>query len=440
MKEHTVKIEKMAFGGAGLGHVNGKVCFVPFSAIGDTVRVRITSERKSYLEGDLIELVEPSPQRTVPKCPIFGLCGGCDWQHIEYAAQLKAKEDIFAEILWRTGRVERDRIEPIAEAPDQYGYRSRIQLKIRFADGKNHIGFFKAGSHYVVDLPGLCAISSKPVNESYMDILELMKDFPESDKIPQVDISSGDDGVNLLIFHYIGEKRSDIISFLRENGDMLRHVGGVFLQSGRKASIEKVYGTDCIHYTITESIFSGMAPMRLQTSRGGFSQVNFRQNNVLIEKVLQWARSCGKERVLDLYCGNGNFSLPLARYADHVIGYEEYEQSVKDAICNRDNHRLTNAGFEAIDSVHGVRQLIETGETFDVVILDPPRTGAAEVVKLIPLLHPGKILYISCDPPTLARDAAFLRKMNYEVVRSLPVDMFPQTYHIESITLFEMSL
>ncbi len=429
----------MAFGGSGLGHVNGKVCFVPFTAVGDTVRVRIRSERKSYLEGDTIEIVEPSLQRTIPKCPIFGTCGGCDWQHIEYAAQLKAKEDIFAEILWRTGRVERERIAPIAKAPDPYGYRSRIQLKIRFANGENHVGFFKKGSHYVVDLPGSCAISSKPVNESYADILGLMKDFPEPDKIPQIDVSSGNDGVNIIIFHYIGERRSDIISYLRENGKRLRHVGGMFLQCGRKSSIEEVYGSDCIYYTITESIFDGFGPMRLQSSRGGFSQVNYRQNEMLVKTVLHWVRPRGNERVLDLYCGNGNFSLPLARYSNRVIGYEEYEQSIDDAIINRDNQGLTNAEFEAVDSVEGVRKLIEAGETFDVAILDPPRTGAADVVKLVPLLRPGKIIYISCDPPTLARDAAILRKMDYEVTRSLIVDMFPQTYHIESITLFEKS-
>jgi 23S rRNA (uracil1939-C5)-methyltransferase len=427
----------MAFGGAGIGHVDGKVCFVPFTAVGDKARVRIRSERKSYVEGNIIEILEPSPLRTIPRCPVFGTCGGCDWQHIEYAAQLKAKENIFAEILWRTARVEGERIAPIAGAPDCYGYRSRIQLKVRFAKGENHIGFFMAGSHYVVDIPGLCAISSEPVNRTYGELCEILKKFTEPDKIPQIDVSSGDDGVIILIFHYIGEKRSEIIDFLRENGNRLHHVGGVFLQSGRKNTIEKVYGLEAIHYTIPESVFNGLASMRLQTSRGGFSQVNYRQNDVLLETVLQWVRPCGKERVLDLYCGNGNFSLPLARYANHVIGFEEYEQSIKDAICNRDGNRLANAGFEAVDSVEGVRKLIDAGERFDVVILDPPRTGAAEVVKLIPFLRPEKIIYISCDPPTLSRDMSHLRKMRYDVVKSLPVDMFPQTYHIESVTLVE---
>ena len=165
--------------------------------------------------------------------------------------------------------------------------------------------------------------------------------------------------------------------------------------------------------------------------------MNFSQNNVMIDTVLKWVHPCGNERILDLYCGNGNFSLPLARCARQVVGLEEYEQSIMDAARNRDENRLRNAGFEAVDSVAGVKKLIEAGEKFDVVLLDPPRAGAAEVVRLIPSLRPQKIVYISCDPPTLGRDIAYLKKLNYDVVKSRPVDMFPQTYHIESVTLLE---
>lgn len=427
----------MAFGGAGIGHLDGKVCFVPLTATGDTARIRIKTEKKSYIEGAVIEIMEPSTLRTTPKCPVFGTCGGCDWQHIEYSAQLKAKEDIFAEILWRTARVERERIGPIAGAGDPYGYRSRVQLKMRYAQGENHIGFFMPGSHYVIDIPGMCAISSEAINRTYGELCEIMNEFPEPDKVPQIDVSSGDDGVIILIFHYIGENQAEIIDFLKVNGSRLRHVGGIFLQSGRKSSIEKVYGIEAIQYEIPESVFRGHAPMRMKTRRGGFSQVNFRQNSVLIDTVLNWVSPDGNERVLDLYCGNGNFSLPLARFAGHVTGLEEYDQSIGDAIFNRDRNGLTNAAFESVDSARGVRKLVDAGEMFDVVILDPPRAGAAEVAKLIPYLYAGKIIYVSCDPSTLARDIACLKKAGYEVVKSRPVDMFPQTYHIESVTLLE---
>ena len=427
----------MAFGGSGVGHVDGKVCFVPFAAVGDTVRIRIKTEKKSYSEGTVHEIVSPSPFRADPECPIFGTCGGCDWQHLEYGAQLKAKEDIFAEILWRTARVERNLIMPIVGAQEPYGYRSRVQLKMHRANGNNHIGFFMAGSHYVVDIPGRCAISCEPINVTYRELCEILNDFPDPERLSQIDVSAGDDGNIILVFHYIGEKITEVIDFLEKNGHGLSRVKGVFLQRGRKKSIVTVYGTENISYTIPESVLHGLSPMQLHTSRGGFSQVNYRQNHVLIGTLLEWARLSGNERVLDLYCGNGNFSLPLARYSGQVLGYEEYEQSIMDADYNRDKNKLPNARFQPADSVAGLKKLAEAGETFDVVILDPPRAGAAEAVKLIPLLSPEKIIYISCDPPTLARDIACLKKSMYEVVKSRPVDMFPQTYHIESVTMLE---
>jgi 23S rRNA (uracil1939-C5)-methyltransferase len=427
----------MAFGGAGLGHVDGKVCFVPYTAVGDTVSIRIKTEKKSFSEGVVDEIITPSPLRAEPLCPIFGTCGGCDWQHMEYGAQLKAKEDIFAEILWRTARVERSLIMPIVGAQEPYGYRSRVQLKMRRANGMNHIGFFIAGSHYVVDIPERCAIACEPINVTYRELRDLLSDFPEPGKLPQIDVSAGDDGNTILVFHYIGERHAEVIEFLARNGHGLSHVKGVFLQCGRKKSIIKVYGTESISYTIPASVFRDLTEMCLHTSRGGFSQVNYRQNHVLIGTLLEWLRPSGKERVLDLYCGNGNFSLPLARYSREVVAFEEYEQSITDANRNRDGNRLPNARFHSVESVAGVKKLLEAGETFDVVILDPPRTGAAEAVRLITGLHPEKIIYISCDPPTLARDIACLKKHEFEIVKSLPVDMFPQTYHIESITMLE---
>ncbi len=435
VSECIVTIEKMAFGGAGVAHVGGKVCFVPFTAVGDTVRIGIESEKKSFLKGKVIEIVEPSPCRVIPECPVFGRCGGCDWQHMKYNAQLEAKEEIFAEILWRIGRVERTLIESIAAAPDPYGYRSRVQLKMRRVNNENHIGFFMTGSHFVVKLPDGCAISSGPINKIFLELREMMDIFPEPGKIPQIDISVGDNGKIILIFHYIGEKQREVISFLNDESNRLCGVDGIFVQSGRKSSIKKVYGAESITYSVKASELDGMSPLHLHTSRGGFSQVNYSQNNVLIDTALQWLRPCGKEHVLDLYCGNGNFSLPLSRLCSKVTGFEDFGQSIKDAECNKVKNNLLNAEFEATDVVAGVEKLIDAGEKYDIVLLDPPRIGAAEAVKLIPSLCPEKILYISCDPTTLARDISVLKKLRYEVVKSRPVDMFPQTYHTESLTL-----
>jgi 23S rRNA (uracil1939-C5)-methyltransferase len=303
--------------------------------------------------------------------------------------------------------------------------------------GVIHLGFFKPGSHYVVDIPLGCAISSPSINKTLRELRAVLTGFPEPEMLPQIDITSGDEGDVLIIFHYIGVDRDKISDFLNTHRYRLSLVKGIFLQCGRKNSILSVCGHETFSYYVPDKIYKGFPGMCLSTSRGGFSQVNYRQNNALIDLALQWVQPGGEDRILDLYCGNGNFSLPMARYAAEVTGFEEYEQSIRDAEGNRLSNKVANARFECIDSVKGLKKLAASGETFPVIILDPPRTGAAEAVQLIPLLKPAKILYISCDPPTLARDISNFRKFSYVVTKSRPVDMFPQTYHIESVTLLE---
>ncbi|MRR34183.1 23S rRNA (uracil(1939)-C(5))-methyltransferase RlmD [bacterium] len=435
MREELLEIEKLAFGGAGLGRVGGKVCFVPFTAPGDTVRVRITSEKKSYQEGTLLECLATSPDRTTPPCGVFGACGGCCWQHLPYDSQLKAKQEIFTEILSRGARVGPEVIKPILAAPSPYGYRSRVQLKVRSVGGELHAGFYRQGSHFVVDIPGICFIANELVNRIYGTLLPLLERFPEPRSVPQIDVATGDDGDALLLFHYIGEKPDEAAAWLEQTIPGAVPVSGVFLQSGRKATLRKVWGDERVTYSVPAGLVPGFQGMKLSFRCGGFSQVNYRQNLALIETVLAWAELTGSEKVLDLFCGNGNFSLPLAQYCAEVTGLEDFEQSIEDAVRSSVINGVSNVRFLCRDSAAGLKELADQGERFDVVILDPPRTGALEAVRLIPALEPEKVLYVSCDPPTLARDLAELAKHGYAVVASRAVDMFPQTYHIESVTL-----
>lgn len=434
VREETLRIDTMTFGGAGLGRIDGKVCFVPFAVAGDRVRVRIVTEKKSYLEGRLLACLEPSPDRIAPPCPVFGDCGGCCWQQMPYDIQLKAKEEIFCEILMRATRIDRDRIQPIVPAPEPYGYRSRMQFKMRHAGGALVLGFYRQGSHYVIDAPR-CAIANERINGIFMALRSILVAFPEPDKIPQIDVATGDAGDAIVLFHYLGTEPERIAQWLAREIPGTLPVTGVFLQQGRKSTISTVWGNERVAYSLPAELVPGFSEMTLSFRCGGFSQVNYRQNCALVEQALHWAGLKGTERVLDLFCGNGNFSLPLARYCAEVIGYENFDQSIADAITNSRRNGIANCRFFAADSAAGVRELAERGETFDLVLLDPPRTGAREVVDLIPRLNPEKIIYISCDPPTLARDLSSLQKNGYEILASRPVDMFPQTYHIESITV-----
>lgn len=435
MQQHTVTIEKLSFGGAGFGHCNGKACFVPFTAPGDVVSIDVVADKKSFITAKMKKLTEPSPFRTEPPCPVFGECGGCHWQHIPYDVQLSEKQHIFTELLVRFASVRAELVQPILAAPSPFYYRARVQLKVHFAGGNVHVGFFRAGSHFVIDVPGQCAIAHPVINALIAQLQEFLSIFPEPGRIPQVDIATGDDGKSLVILHYIGGNLDRVLQFALQKRSLLGSVTSLWLQSGRKSTLTRVEGYDFLSYTVPTD--SGASSVRLKFSSGAFSQVNLRQNLELINIVQEWARITGNERILDIYCGNGNFSIPLASRAAEVFGMEDYEPSVRDANDNCVANGIGNAVYTCADAASGVRRLIGEAKCFDIIILDPPRSGAKDVVGLLTHLRPKAVIYISCDPATLARDIGIMREGGLDVVMTRPVDMFPQTYHLESVTLLQ---
>jgi 23S rRNA (uracil1939-C5)-methyltransferase len=434
MTEALVTIERMCYGGAGFGRVAGKACFVPFTAPGDRARVRIVREKRSYLEAELLELESSSPLRVEPPCPFFGSCGGCDWQHLPYEEQLKQKGEIFAGNLSRIGRVEGDFLLPVAGSPKQYGYRSRIQLKVALKKGTLSLGFFRTGSHEVIDLGSVgCAISDPLLNRIYFEFRAQLPRCPDLAAISQIDLSLGDDGDSIAIVHYSGKNPAKLMERLAAARRELPSVHGLFLRCGAKGKLERIFGIDSLSYAIPADLVPGSAEMRLRFGRGGFSQVNYLQNLELVRTVWQWGGFSGTERVLDLFCGNGNISLPIAPYVAEVVGVEGYAPSIEDARANAAANGIANATFLVSDALKAVRHLDRQGDRFDLVILDPPR-GGAEGAGEIATLKPDKIIYVSCDPATLSRDLAQICEKGYRVTRSKPVDMFPQTYHLESVT------
>ena len=436
MSEAEVTIERMCYGGAGFGRLEGKACFVPFTAPGDRARIRIVKEKRSFLEGELLDLPSPAHLRVAPACPLFGSCGGCNWQHLPYAEQLKQKSEIFGESLRRIGRVAGDCLLPAAASEQQYGYRSRIQLKLSRKGGAAALGFFKGGSHEVVDAPGGCAIAHPLLNLIAGEFRALLPGLPELAAVNQIELAVGDDGESVAVLHLDGKDPAPLSLALGAARGELPSVSGLFLRLGAKSRIEKVFGVESLSYRIPAGFFPGSRPMTLRFGRGGFSQVNYPQNLRLIRSVFDMAALTGSERVLDLYCGNGNISVPIAPFAARLVGVEGYAPSIDDAVANAALNGVGNASFQVSDAALAVRRLAARGERFDLVILDPPRSGA-EAVGEIARLAPKSIVYVSCDPPTLSRDLALLGDQGYRVVGSQPVDMFPQTYHLESVTLLK---
>ncbi len=430
-----VSIDRMAYGGAGVGRYEGKACFVPLTAPGDRAEIRIVREKPSYLEGRLCGLVDCSSQRVDAPCPVFGDCGGCNWQHLAYQAQLDAKHAIVSDMLWRFGRIDPACIDRVVSSPEEYGYRARVQFKVRSLPDGVHIGFYRTGSHFVVASPGCCRIASPVINRILSELPQLVASLHDADRVPQIDISVGESSGAILIIHYLGADLQglfDRLLTLRSTG----LVTGLFVQRGRKETLTKVFGDDRLSYRVPTGS-AASEEMELTFGRGGFSQVNYHQNKRLVQTVCEWSDLSGTERVLDLFCGNGNFTLPLSRHASYLLGIEGYAPSLHDARYNAGMTRAGNVEFRCGDAATLVNELAASGEAFDLIVMDPPRTGAKELLQGMVKLAPQRIIYVSCDPATLARDAGTLARHGFRAVSCRIHDMFPQTYHVETVTLLE---
>lgn len=427
-------IDKLAFGGAGFGRVDGKACFVPYTAPGDRVEIRVVKSKSSYLEGVLQKVETPAPCRVTPPCPVFGICGGCHWQHVDAEAQCQQKEQIFAETMWRMARIERDQIRPLLAAESPYAYRQRIQLKAYYSGEALFLGFYQSGTHHVVDLKDGCAIARPELNRAMGEVRGIILSSPEPRKIPQVDLSVGEDGMVTALVHYIGTAGGEMHSYLAGLEGKLQQIAAICLQGGRKESIKSVFGPQLLGYTLTDGAGRELA---LSYSADSFSQINFSQNRRIVDAVLAWTAERSVGTLLDLFCGNGNFSLPLASLVGSVVGMEAYARSIELARHNARENGIAHATFLCEDAAAGVSRLAGGGETFDLILLDPPRSGADTVVRNLHRLQPRYLVYVSCDPPTLGRDLALLQKSGFRVECIQPVDMFPQTYHLESVSFLQ---
>lgn len=434
MKLAELTIERLAFGGSGVGRIEGKVCFVPFSAPGDRLMVKLLKEHRSWLEGELVELLEPSAQRTVPLCPAFGQCGGCDWQHIDYAVQAASKGAILSETLQRVGKLTDPPLGQTMAAANPYGYRARAQFKLHRAPDGLKAGFYRRGSRFVIDLPQGCPVVTEAINSTLMRLKLLLEKLPDADRVPQISIEQGDQGCYAIV-HYIGNEPQQLVALLASNQSSLE-LAGLFLQSGRKDTLLPIFGEQRVTYGVP----AGDRELILGYGIGGFSQVNRQQNRAMIERVRQLVRPVADGRLLDLYCGNGNFSLPLADLFAEVVGIEGYQPSIASAVDNSRQVRVNNSTFRCADVAAVMQRLTASGERFAAVLLDPPRSGALEAVKLLPLLEAQQIVYVSCDPGTLARDLAILiNQGGYRLETAVPLDMFPQTGHLETIACLTRS-
>lgn len=420
-------IEAVAYGGNGIGHYCGKVVFVPFVAPGDHVRCRIVQQKKRYSEATVEEIISSSTRRIKPACPVFGLCGGCQWQHLDYQEQCVWKERIFRDFVVRKLGADPEVVLPIMPSCHQWEYRSRVQFKCLNTPAGLQVGFYRRGSHFVVPVSH-CPVIHPALNRARELFRAWIDKTPWAGQVPQIDLAVDYGGRVRAVVHCLSgdlDALSRHLKPLAEEADF-----ALFVQSGRKENLLHVCGP-------MELIIEVDTPvLRLGYGPGGFAQINLSQNRAMVREVIATLISNPPGRVLDLFCGMGNFSLPVARLAQQVIGVESYRQSIEMARLNARLNNIDNALFFVGESF-GAAPLYAAEGAIDLVILDPPRSGAYDVARELAQVRPERILYVSCDPPTLSRDLQPLLHNGYRLVWSRPYDLFPHTHHIESITLLE---
>lgn len=422
-----LRIEALANGGAGIARLDGRVIFVPGTAPGDLVRCRLVIEKKRYAEAAIVEILEPADCRQQEPCPIAAECGGCQWQHFPYAEQLRWKEQLFHDSLVRQCGVDRQRLLPIVPAPQHWGYRSRAQVKCHRTPQGFVTGFFRPKSHYVVPMTS-CPVLAPELDELLSRLRERLASSEFAAQIPQIDLAFGDAGKRRAVIHYLGRHAQQLCELLQTVADTT--LSDLLLQNGRHESLLPIAGAGELTIVVDEP------PLYLKYAAGGFAQINLVQNRQLVRSVLTAAKLNGSERILDLYCGMGNFSLPLARRARVVVGVEDYPPSIAMARSNAVTNTIHNVEFHD-RAAEGALTRFSAPQPFDLLLLDPPRSGAYTVMKEICRQPVKTILYVSCDPQTLARDLKLLLHGGYRLESSQPFDLFPQTYHCESLTVLK---
>ncbi|PKN11991.1 MAG: 23S rRNA (uracil(1939)-C(5))-methyltransferase RlmD [Deltaproteobacteria bacterium HGW-Deltaproteobacteria-4] len=419
-------IENLVFGGNGLGRLDGKAIFVPLTAPGDQILCRIVRDKGRWAEAELVEILQPAAERITPPCPVFGLCGGCQWQFLPYSEQARWKEAIYRDLLQRQAGVAAEKIRPIVVAPEPYAYRSRAQFKCCHGSQDFTLGFFRKGSHNVEGI-NACPLLPAAVNQLIPLLKSAIDGTAVATHIPQIDAGIDDRGKVRLVIHARNNAGAEVAELLRPLA--LQEDFALFVQSDRREEgLRHVCGEEDL------VINCDTPPLALAYKAGGFSQINLEQNRTLLNAVLSAAELQGKERVIDLYCGMGNFSLPLALRCAEVVGVEDYAPSIIQAKINARQNSLKNTQFYARPAFGALRAYGQAAP-FDLVVLDPPREGASDVCRELIDLGPPRILYISCDPATQARDLKTLLNNGYRCLSAQPFDFFPQTHHIESLVV-----
>ncbi len=421
------RIESLTHEGRGLARIAGKTVFIDGALAGERVRFQYTRCRRAFDEGRVLEVLEPASQRVLPRCPHFGICGGCSLQHLDPNAQIQRKQEILGEVLRRIGHVEPERwLAPLSAK--HWGYRRKARLGVRRVEkkGRTLLGFRERNASFLADLRR-CEVLHPQVGARIEALADLLDRLSIRKQIPQVEMAMGE-GPCVLVLRTLqppnAADRQALVRFSEDTGLYF------YLQPGGPESLTPLTEPVDLQYLLPKF------GVRIHFAPTDFTQVHLELNRRMVDQALNLLDPQPEERILDLFCGVGNFTLPLAKRAAWVLGIEGNEELVARARQNAARNRLENLDFQTAD-------LQQEGGTwaqgrFHKALLDPPRSGAWAVLDQLPALGVQRLLYVSCFPATLARDAdRLVHQLGYRLEAAGAMDMFPHTAHVEAMAVFE---
>jgi len=444
-KNEDYKVEIIGIGheGEGVGKVDNFTVFVKEALPGEIVEAKIIKLTKSYGVGKLLRVIEPSKERREPICGIYKRCGGCQLMHTSYESQLELKRNIVAETVKRIGKIDDVLVHPTLGMEQPERYRNKVQLPVGGRENDIRIGFYAPRSHEIIDTE-TCYIQNKSADI----VVKFVRQWIKQNNIETYNEETGK-GIVRHIMVRRGFKTKEVMVVLVTNGKKLPHtkelvdlitknvegIKGIIQNINTKRS-NVILGEENITLWGEPFITDYIGDFRFTISPLSFFQVNPIQTEVLYNKALEYAGLTGNEVVFDAYCGTGTISLFLAQKAKKVYGVEIVPQAIENAIENAKVNGIENAEFIVGESEKVIPDMIKKGIKADVVVVDPPRKGCErELLEAIAKMKPERMVYVSCDPGTLARDLGILKELGYTVEEIQPVDMFPMTAHVETCVL-----
>lgn len=441
-QDYEVSVTDLGIHGEGIGKVEGFTVFVPGALPGEKAKVRISRVKKSYAVGKLIALKETTPHRVKPECPVYDQCGGCQISHLSYEAQLEVKHRSVVNVIERIAGEDGALVEPVIPAAHPFGYRNKMAIPAGFVKGVPFLGYYRQGTHDIVPT-AFCNIQKEENNELLRFAAEFIRKHSIScynektgkGSLRHVMGRVGDDGKLMVVLITATRDLPCEEEWVREMTEALPFVVSIYHNvQDRKGNvilgktIRKLYGSDTLKASI--------GALQFEVSPYSFFQVHKEQAEMLYSKALEFAQLTGEETVIDAYCGTGTISLYLAQKAKHVLGIEIVPAAIEDAKKNALRNHVDNADFVVADAGVIMPKLYKQGSRPDVIVMDPIRAGCSEdVLKAAAGMEPKRIVYVSCGPSTFARDVKILAQMGYQLRKVQPVDMFPQTMHIETVSL-----